>query len=236
MANRPAIGAEGSAEPEGGHEAPALGGGSDAAWWSRRALATFLALAVSTGFAAANPFLEALPICTSAGIDMQARENRFLADGWTKVTLSPRERRQISDGITVQNQPDENTHAEWAARREWANRLVIDDVDVILVAKGAVLARLATQMQTGYDNCVIYGVQDNETDDLLERLNAAGGMREWGYGFHGTMFAQTQAEDGSEWRTEVSLHGIRDAATLPLERALETTITATLITQKVREK
>lgn len=98
MMERPASGAEGSAGPEGGREAPALGGGSGAAQrfapglaiWVLAMLTTALCLMPANADSPDTLAKEAISICRNTPYHASSSEDKLLQRGWQPLTETDR--------------------------------------------------------------------------------------------------------------------------------------------------
>ena len=118
MMERPASGAVDSAGPEGGREAPALGGGSGAA--RRFAPGVLAALFLSTP-ALAN-MDEALTTCLDTTLTIETRAQTLTQSGWTPSQDQTLAISSLAHGVLF-GSLDAQAREKWADDQKWAQKV-----------------------------------------------------------------------------------------------------------------
>ncbi|MEC8195754.1 MAG: hypothetical protein VX228_05400 [Pseudomonadota bacterium] len=192
---------------------------------------------VTTPFALASDFTDAISKCSRNGDNLIERAEDFGNDGWQKLTNADRYMSFVADALSVQNPPTRNSASDWDQLRAQMTPLAqyfLSQNEQTLLSKGSSIVELGTQLETNYPTCVVYSVSGLDENKLIERLEAAGGLNDWGYVYRGEMYARETANETAINRTEIVIYGTNSAKLPALEPPLSATIAATLVTKPVR--
>ena len=194
-----------------------------------------VALTISPYFAQANPFNDALTVCSSPR-DHVLRIVELHKKGWHLVLPSQGYAEDYGDALAIYNQPKENTLVAWEASRAWSRSLIgnLLESSASIARKDKSLLLLGSQPETGNASCSLFSAQSKSSEDFLAKLNHNGGVRDWGYGLKGTTFSVTTGEQASQWRTDISIFSVRESKLPDFPFPMQPTLTATFITQQVR--
>ncbi len=182
--NRSVIGAEGSAGPEGGREAPALGGGSGAARRCRAVIALLFAATPMSVAASETPLASVGETCGNASTISDEDFAGLIAAGWrTSGGLTKAHQRLLADGILAAMGTDRNTPLDWVATRvsadQLAERLAIaantnDHVRAFIYdteQAATLIAIYETQDNMAAVRCIYGGFSEPGIDKLLNTID-----------------------------------------------------------------